>query len=263
MSNPVLYMKYPVMTIAKFTILEAIRNHLFLLILTGIVVIFLGNIFVAELSVTETRELQSTVLGFVTRIYAVVVISLFVITTMLREFHDKNVEMIISRDLPRYVYFLGKFTGFIMLVLVVSLLISIPLYFYSSPAQVGLWTVSLICELSIIVTLCLLFLFTFENITAAFTATAAFYILARCISTIQLISQSPLAESNSIAQVFITKFITFLSYILPHFDVFTQTDWLVYGTGKMEDINYIVMQTFIYIILLSAAALYDLYRKNF
>lgn len=256
-------MKYPIKTITKYTFLEAIKNYLFLLILIGIIVIFLGGIFAAELSVTETRELQGTLLGFTLRLYAVFVVSLFVITSMLREFHDKTVEMIISQDLPRHVYYFGKFMGFLALAIIVSLLISMPLFLYAGPIQVSLWAISLICELSIIITLCLLFSFTFENITAAFTATMAFYVLARCISTIQLISHSPVIESVKISHIFITKFIEFLSYLLPHFDIFTQTTWLVYGTGTMKDINYVFIQTLIYISLLSAAALYDLYRKNF
>jgi hypothetical protein len=53
-----------------------------------------------------------------------------------------------------------------------------------------------------------------------------------------------------------------VAVLLPDLDVFTQTGWLVYG-GGMQDLVPIVMQTVIYVGLLSAAALFDLYRKNF
>ena len=256
-------MKNPVITIAKYTFLEAINNSLFRLLVIGVVCIFVLGQFIGNLAVTESYQMQGAIIGFVLRLACVFIISLFVISCVVREINDKTIDIILSLDLPRHVYFAGKICGFYVLSLVVSLLFCIPLLFYSEINQVYFWAISLICELFIVVSLCLLFLFTMGNIITAFTAVAAFYLLARIISTLQLISHSPILDSGNWSQNFMTGFIDFMATILPHFDKFTQTEWLVYGSGTSSAIAYVVIQTLIYVILLSAAALFDLYRKNF
>lgn len=256
-------MKYPVITIAKYTFLEAIKNRLFVLGLIGIVGVFALGQFIGELAITETRMVQGSLVGFVMRLAAVFIISLFVITSVIREFSDKTVDMIISLPLPRYVYCLGKFYGFFLLSLVFSLFLGLPLLLYSEFIQVLLWVTSLICELSIVVAFCLLCLFTFGNITTAFSAVVIFYLLARSISTIQLLSHSPILESAALSQQFMNKAIDMIAYVLPDLAAFTRTEWLVYSTGHAGDLTVIFLQSIIYISLISAAALFDLYRKNF
>lgn len=256
-------MKYPVITIARYTFLEAVKNRLFILVLIGIICVFGLGQFAGELAVTESREIQGALTGFLLRLAAVFVVGLFVITSMIREFNDKTVDMIIALDLPRHVYFSGKLAGFFALALVLSLLLSLPLLVYADFVQTALWTFSLMCELFIVIALCLLFLFTLGNITTAVSAAAAFYLLARSIGAMQLISRSPILESEAFSQRFMSELVDWIAWLLPQLDRFTQTEWLVYGTGTGGDLIFVGMQTLIYVVLLSAAGLFDLYRKNF
>jgi ABC-type transport system involved in multi-copper enzyme maturation permease subunit len=256
-------MKHPVITIAKYTFLEAIKNRLFTLCLVGIVCVFALGQFAGELAITETRQIQGSLVGFIMRLAAVFVISLFVITSVVREFNDKTVDMIISLPLSRYVYYLGKLSGFVVLAVIFAMLLCLPLFLYAEFNQAVLWALSLINELVIIIALCLLCLFTFGNITTAFTAVIAFYLLARSISTIQLLSRSPILESTALSQQFMNKTIDLIAYILPDLSGFTRTEWIVYGTGTAGDLGVIFLQSVIYAALLSGAALFDLYRKNF
>lgn len=256
-------MKHPFITIAKYTFLEAVKNRLFTLVLTGIAGVFALGQFAGELAITETYQVQGGLAGFITRLAAVFVVSLFVITSVVRELNDKTVDMIISLPLSRYVYFLGKLCGFFLLALIFSVLLGLPLAAYAEFSSVMLWTASLFCELSVIVALCLMCLFTFGNITTAFSAVIVFYLLARSISTIQLLSRSPILESTSLSQQFMNGVIDLLAYILPDLGSFTRTEWLVYGTGNTGDLPAIVVQSMIYISLISGIALFDLYRKSF
>ena len=90
-----------------------------------------------------------------------------------------------------------------------------------------------------------------------------FYLLARSISTIQLLSRSPILESTALSQQFMNKSIDLIAYVLPDLAGFTQTEWLVYSSGHAGDLIVIFVQSVIYVCLLSGAALFDLYRKNF
>ena len=256
-------MNRPVITIARYTFIEAIRNRLFALMVIGLICIFGLTQFIGELAITETQQVQGSLIGLTMRLFAVFIVSLFVITSMVREFNDKTMEVIISLPIPRYIYFSGKLLGFCFLSVITAIILSLPLLFYAEYPQVLLWNVSLICELFIVTALCLFCLFTLGHITTAFSAVMAFYILSRSIGTIQLISQSPILEATTPSQEFINLFINMIAFILPELDYFTQTQWLTYNTGSFNDLLIIVAQTAIYIVLLSGAALFDLYRKNF
>jgi ABC-type transport system involved in multi-copper enzyme maturation permease subunit len=252
-------MRQPVVTIARYTFLEAIKNRLFILVLLGLAGVFVFGQFTGELAVTETREVQAAMAGFA----VIFVVSLFVITSVIREFNDKTVDMILSLPLPRHVYYLGKLSGFFLFAIVVAVLAGVSLLLYSGFAQVAIWTFSLLCELLIMIALCLLFLFTLGNIVTACTAAVAFYVLARSIATLQLIGKSPVLETAAFSQKFINSVLDLIALVLPALDKFTRTEWLEYGNGDITQLGFICAQTVVYVLLLSAAALFDLYRKNF
>lgn len=251
------------LSIARFTFLEAVKNRLFILVFIGMIGLFALGQFAAELAVTEAREVQISLIAFLLRIAAVFLTSLFVITSVIREFNEKTVDMIVAMPLPRYVYYLGKLAGFFALAVVISGLLSTILLLQADLAQVLAWTWSLICELLIMIALCLFFLLTLGNVITACAAVAAFYILARTITTIQLISASPILESTTLSQKFINIFIDGMAYLLPGLDYFAESSGLAYGGDAFSHLGLITLQTIIYVALLAAAALFDLYRKNF
>lgn len=256
-------MNYPAITIARYTFIEAVKNRLFLLMLIGLICIFGLSQFTGELAITETPQIQGAITGLVLRLFAVFIVSLFVITSMVREFNDKTLEFIISLPIPRYVYFSGKLLGFFSLSVIVAIIVSLPLLLYADFLQLLLWCISLICELFIVTTLCLFCLFTLGQITIAFTVVVAFYLLSRSMSTLLLLSQSPILEATTVSQEFIILLVNAIAYVLPELDSFTQTEWLVYNTGSMDSLAIVAGQTLIYVLLLSCAALVDLYRKEF
>ena len=100
-----------IFTIARYTFFEAINNRLFTLMLIGLICLLGLTEFVGELTITETSQMQAVLLGSVFRIYGIVIVSLFVITSMVREFNDKGFELLLSLSITRASYFLGKFSG--------------------------------------------------------------------------------------------------------------------------------------------------------
>jgi len=73
------------------------------------------TLFIGELAVTESAQIQSAISGMTLRLFAVFIICIFVITSMIREFNDKGFELIISLPLDRYSYLAGKMAGFCLL----------------------------------------------------------------------------------------------------------------------------------------------------
>ena len=249
--------------IALFTFLEALRNSLLWLVLVFILIGVGLAEFLGAVAITETRQFQSGFAGALLRAAAVFILSLFIITSVVRELNDKGVELVLSLPVPRSSYLLGKLAGFSGLALLVAFLCGAFLLLYAPPDQVAIWTLSLSMELFIVTALSLLCLFTFSQVTAALSAVMAFYLLSRSMTAIQLMGHFPVVSLDSLAQTVIVWFIDALAFVLPELDSFTLSEWLIYNTGSWSVLGPILGQTVVYVSLLSAAAMFDLYRKNF
>jgi len=249
-------------TIVFYTFLEATRNRLVWLVAAFVVIGFGLSQFVSEIAIAESATFQSSLLAAMLRFFSVFIIALFVITSMVREFDDKGLELVLSLPIPRYHYFLGKLLGFSVLAVMTAIVCALVLLVYVPPGQVALWAFSLSCELLIITALSLLCLFTFSQVTLALSAVMAFYLLSRSIEAMQLMVQNPIVHSDSWSQRLIEQFIDGVAFVLPDFARFTSSEWLVYHTGGWQDVAPIAAQSVIYLLLLGGAALFDLYRKN-
>jgi len=256
-------MNSKIFTVSKFTIIESIRNRLLWLSLLVIAVSFVLVEFIGELAITEHRVTQVAILAAFLRLSAVVIVSMFVVSSTLRELQDKTLEMILAMPIHRSSYYLGKLTGFIQVSLVIAFLFSLMLLFYASPDQVLIWGISLFCELVLVVALGLVMLFTFRQIPAAITGVFVIYAASRLVTSIYLMSKYPIISSTGFSQKFMNGFIETLTWLLPDLHRFTQTEWLAHDSGSFSLLLPVMAQTLIYLTLLSAISLFDFYRKNF
>lgn len=251
-----------VRAIAYYTFLEARRNHLlWIVVLTIFSAVTLAG-FLAHVAITETQQIQSAFLGAFLRWAAVFIVSLTVITGMVREFNDKGFELVLSLPLPRAGYFFGKLAGFAAVAMFVAVCMSLPLLLVVPPDQAVLWGLSLGCELLLVCALSLLCMLTLKQTLPAFAVVAAFYLLARSISAIKLMGQGPLVDVSSWSQHAVTFLVDAIATVLPNLDRFTATEWLVYHSGQPLALAPIMGQSLIYLVLLAGAGLFDLYRKN-
>jgi ABC-type Na+ efflux pump permease subunit len=250
------------LTIAKYSIWEAVRDKFLIFIIIGVAVFFCASLFVGELAITEGIQIQAAILSSTLRLFCVFTVGLFVITSMIREFNDKGFELILSHPVPRSSYYFGKFAGFSVVALIVSMLSVCCLWVYAPLNLTLIWSFSLFCELLIIISLSLLALFSFNSITISFSVVMAFYFLSRSMEVIQLMGNSPILESSALSQKVINYLLDIIAYIIPDLHKFTQTDWIVYVSDIKPDLYIVLAQTIIYVVLLSTVALFDLYRKE-
>lgn len=249
-------------TIAKYSIWEAIRDRFLIFIISGVLIFFLVSLFVGELAITEGVQIQAAVLAFSLRLFCVFTIGLFVITSMVREFNDKGFELILSHPVPRSTYYFGKFSGFAIVALFISAICTLCLSNYVPITLSILWSLSLFCELLIIISFSLLSLFSFNSITISFSVVIAFYLLSRSIEVIRLIGSSPILETTALSHKLMNYLLDIIAYVIPDLYKFTQTDWVVYIFDIKSELFPVMAQTVIYVVLLSCVALFDLYRKE-
>lgn len=111
-----------VLAIARFTLLEALRTRLPWLMLAVLGGMLLASLLVQQLAITETRRLQMGFLAAGARLGTVFVLTLHVAGSMVREFNDKGVDLLLSLDLPRSGYYLGKLAGYVGIALAMAAL---------------------------------------------------------------------------------------------------------------------------------------------
>ena len=248
-------------TIARYTLLEAARTRL--LSLTAIAALALFGLaeFIGALSITETRQMQAAISASLLRVFSVSIVCVFVLSAVLRETNDKGLEMILSLPMPRYRYLAGKLSGFAGLSLLISIMAGIPLLLYAPAVRVIYWCLSLCCEQILMATLSLVCLLSLSGLPQALLAVMAFYLLSRSMAAIILLSASPILTSGSVTWEFMHYMVTALALLLPDLHAFTRSEWLVHGVESSE-LRAILIQTLLYLTVLLSGGLFDLYRKN-
>ena len=250
-----------VLIIARYTLLEALRNRLPWLLLLALAAALCVGGFLGQLALTESRQLQAALVAAVLRLAAVFLIATFVIGSMAREAADKGGDLLLSLALPRAVYLLGKLAGYAALALLPALLFGAAALAYAPADQAALWAASLLGELWIVAAFSLLCALTLNQTLPALSAVCAFYLLARVLTTLQLLGHGGAAQAGP-GQRWLTHGLDALALLLPHLDGFARSDWLLYHGGSLADLGAVALQTALSVGLLTAAALFDLYRKN-
>ncbi len=252
-----------VFTIARFTIIESLRNRFLLLSFLVIAVSFAMVEFIGDLAIAEHRVTQVAILAAFLRMSAVVIVTLFVVSSSVRELNDKTLEMILAMPVPRGSYYLGKLLGYLYIAALVSVIFAVLLLLYADPEQVVIWSISLFFELTLVVALSLVMLFTFNQVPSALMGVFIIYGASRIVTSVFLMSKYPIIAHTSAAQKFMDGIIEVMTWLLPDLHRFTQTEWLAYSTAEWSSLLPLLGQTSIYLILLSFIALFDFYRKNF
>ena len=250
-----------VLTIARFTALEALRSRFAWLIAGFMVAGWVLAVFAGEVAIAETQGFRSGLLGAWLRPCAIFAVSAFVISSTVREFHDRGLELVLSMAVPRAAYHAGKLAGFAGVSALSAIACALALVCFAPPAQVALWAASLGLELLVVTAASLLCVFTFSQFTWAMSTVIGFYLLSRSMTALQFMAHEPSAVDASAAQQFMGAFVDALAFVLPDLDRFTRSEWLIHGTGTFADLGFAAAQTFVYVLLLWAAALFDLYRK--
>ena len=249
--------------IARYTVLEAWRNRLVVLVVVAVALLTLLSLFARELAVTESGRLQTAILAATLRVAGVFLIGIYVINGLTREFNDKVLELMLSLDLPRPSYLVGKFCGFSIVALTVAVIAAIPIAVLAPVESALAWGCSLALELLIITALSVFCITTFTQLLPAAAFVTAFYLLARSISAIQLMSGASLLGVDELGQKASRLLADAMAIALPRLDMFTQTAWLVDSVTVYPTLLSALLQTTVYVVLLLAAAMFDLYRKNF
>ena len=249
-------------TIARFTLLEAWRTRLPLLAAAVLAFVWAGSLFIHGIAITESDRIQWSFFAAAARLASVFMLALYITSSMVREFNEKGLELTLALDLPRSSYLIGKLCGYVGVALVLALLAALPLIAFV-PLQVGaVWSASLFLELTILSALSLFCIVTFSQVLPAFTLVMGFYLLARTITAMRLMADTPLLGEMGGTRALIDFGVQALAYLMPALDRFAETEWIAARTVDAAVLGPIVLQTLTTVAVVLGAALFDFYRRE-
>jgi hypothetical protein len=251
-----------IVTLARFTLLEAVRTRLLWLFVIALSGVYGVAFFVEELAITESTRVQIVFSAAASRLVAVFVLSLYILASLVREFNDKGLELTLSFDLRRADYVLGRMLGFILIALLMALIAGLPQFFLAPLPAALQWACSLALELAIVTALSLFCVMTFTQLMPAASFVAGFYLLGRTLSAIRLISDNSVVGFNTLSREIMSWLVDALALVLPALDRFSQSAWLVDGAAGWAAVGACALQAALYTALLIAATMFDFYRRN-
>jgi len=203
-----------IVIIARFTMLEAVRTRLFWLFGGVLALVFGVTFFIQQLAIIESSRLQIEFSAAATRLAAVFVLCLHVLSSIVREFNDKGLELTLSFDLRRSDYVLGRLLGFGAVALPLALLATLPQLLLAPVPAALQWGLSLALELVMMAALSLFCIVTFTQLMPAAAFVCAFYVLARALTAIRLIGGAPIIDDNALSHRIMTWVIEALALVM-------------------------------------------------
>jgi hypothetical protein len=248
--------------IARYTVLEAVRTRLPLLAFVVAIVLLAASFFVREIAVIESARFQTAFYAVVARVSCVIMVALYVISSVTREFQDKGLDLVLALDIPRSHYILGKLVGFVFIAAAAAVIASLPLAGLAGVLRATQWTISLTLELAIVVAVSLFCVVTFNHLMPAFSFVLAFYVLARAITAIRLISGNPIADAGALSHQVMARLIEALALLMPALDSWTQTAWLLDQRPHWSTLLGLAAHTALFVLIFASAAVFDMQRRN-
>jgi hypothetical protein len=251
----------PSAIIACYTLIEALRSGLPWLAFASVAAAFGLSGFLSQVAITEAAALQATVCGALLRACAVFLMAAHVVASTTREANDKGLELALALPISRPAYYFGKLLGFAITGTLLATLFALPLCLWAKPADLAAWWISLAAETALVSAAALFFASVLAQMVAAIAATAGLYLLGRSITAIQAIADSPLT-GDSLSSQAARWVVDAVALLLPRLDTVTRGDWLLYGAPPAGDLLLSLFGLGLYVVLLSAAGLFDFSRRN-
>jgi hypothetical protein len=254
-------MNKAVLSIARFTLLEGLRTRLPWIAAALIGAGFVAAEFSAGLAITDSASFRIGIYAAFVRVALVIAIILFVAASVVRELADRMLDLTLARPVSRASWYLGRLTGFTGIAIVLALSAALPLIPLAEPARIAVWSVTLGGELALVAVVCLTCTVTLRQVTPAVLISSAFYVLARAIDAIVLMSQGPTVDPDAWSTLVISQLVALLALILPALDRVAAAAWLFESTA-LPALGPLVVDVLVFATLAVAVGLFDLYRVD-
>lgn len=252
--------------ILRYTLLTAIRDKLFLGVLLMLTLAIGLSLFVGSTSLVEQQQMAASFMAATTRLVLQAGMVIFTCFHGRRLFEHREIELMLASPIARSSFVLWYWISLVMLaiLLIIPLTLLIGIFLQNFSGSFPFWIVSLTLETAILIAFAMLASLLLQSGVAAVLASGGYYILSRLMGffTATLDSQLGVYQFEWVRNV-MEWVLKAISVILPRFDLFTNSRWLIYGIERFDLYYLIPLQAIVYIPLILAVAVYDVKNKQF
>ncbi len=247
------------LAIIRYTALETLRARTALWAAATLLLLLAASFFVREIAIADSHRLQTTFLAAAARLACALIGSVLIISAVVREFNEKGHLLLLSLALGRNRYLLGKFFGFLLPLTLLCLGAGVLVAAVAGIAPAATWGLKLMLEVAVVAAVSLFAALSLRQVLPALLVSLGFYLLARGIGSIQLLTHSSLGPGGA-GQHPLAWTVDGLALLLPRLDLFAASASLV-GAAP-AGIAVALTQGVLYCALLLAAAGIDLARRD-
>ena len=255
------------LTVIRYTLLTAMRDKLFLGLLTAIALVYGLAVFTGSTALSEQQHMMLALFAGGSRITLVIGLIVFVCFHVRRAFDNREIESILSKPISRTQFIMGYWLGFVLIAAFMLIPIAVIALNIDQTNLIGLavWCMSLLCETIVIIAFALLCSIMLKSAVSAVMASFAFYFISRLMGffvAALFTQESMLGVSSGIAS-YAVPLIKAISTVIPRLDLYAKSNWMIYGIAQEQDVWIFPVQSLVFILLLLAMAVFDLKRKEF
>ncbi len=249
----------------RYVLMTATRDRLFLGLLLGILAAAYISHVLGSTAMLETQQMAIAFTAASARVIIMIGIIVFIGFHMRNAFDAKEIDVLLSRPISRTSLVLSYWLGFaaVATFLVLPTVALIGVIGILNQTGFWLWSVSLLLESWLVVSVALFASLTIKSGVGTVLASLAIYSLSRMMGFF--------LATTSVRNVFKEQHINVgaqwlmdgIAVVVPRLDLFAKSNWLIYGARSYEDAALVLMQAGVFIPLLLAACVIDFKRKQF
>lgn len=252
-------------TQVRYIALTASRDMLFIGLFVSVILATLLSAILGGTAMVEKEAMTVTFSAASVRVILMVGLIVFICFHVRHAFDQKEIDLLVSRPLSRFRVILSYAIGFAYVAFLLVLATATVISFLPLASQEGFlqWAVSLLLESWLVVAAALFASFTLRSGVSAVLATMGLYVLGRMMGFFLLTSESNLLFREVWLNNLLEWTLKGVSVVMPRLDMFSQSEWLVYGVLRVEDVQLAALQAAVYVPLLIVAATVDFLRREF
>lgn len=253
------------LSLVTYVLKASLRDKLVISVFAVFLAAISLSVFLSSAAVIETGQAVLTFTASSCRLIGVIALTLFTVFYVRRCFDTHDVEYLLSRPISRVSFVLSHLLGLAVLCAGFAIIACGAVYIVSA-GQLNYpgffqWGVSFLLEIMITVYASFFFSMILSSAVSGTLATFAGYILARMSGQVLGIIDSGAHGGDRIG--ILEGMMQGSSVIVPRFDLYTQSAWLIYGTDDTVGLWYILMSGLAFLLLVTCAAIWDLLGRNF
>ena len=249
----------------RYVLLTAIRDRLFIGLLLGILAAAYISGVLGSTAMLEPEQMTLAFTAASSRVIIMIGIIVFIGFHMRNAFDAREIDVLLSRPISRTSLVLSYWVGFsvVATLLVLPTIILIALLGTLNHTGFMLWSVSLLLESWLVVSVALFASLTIKSGVGTVLASLAIYTLSRMMGFfLATTSTGGLFKETSI-NIGTKWLMEGVASIVPRLDFYAKSNWLIYGAKSYEDLYLFLIQSAIFIPLLIIASVMDFKRKQF